>query len=268
MGITYNFGAISVPHKTQPGQPVRPAIRIFNSDSSRKLMKPTSKTTNTWLIPLTVIVICAWALYLRLAELSHHELWSDELYQINQMQGTFADLVDLPAFLLPAGDFYLVYPFSQIFGYNKWGLAIPHMISTILGFYLLYLICCRYLKTIYGFIITFVIICFNTILIKYSTEIRPYAVLPTLALASLYLSLQLVELKAHLNTSKKWLMITFLIFILCFHVYGIFILFCPLLFALSTKLGDASFKIILKNTIKTMALVLAITLPLWAFKLY
>ncbi|MBI3601426.1 MAG: glycosyltransferase family 39 protein [Candidatus Omnitrophica bacterium] len=162
----------------------------------------------------------------------------------------------------------MIYPFFKVFSYDKWALAIPHIVSTIIGFYILYLICRRYFRTIYGYIITFTLVCFNVTLIKHATEIRPYAVLPTLALASLYLSLQLVEHHASMTKAKKWLIGTFFILVLWFHVYGILILFCPLVFALLTKFGDASFKIILKSVAKIIAVVLGVTLLIWFLSLF
>jgi len=91
-------------------------------------------------------------------KLAQHELWSDELHQLGMMEGSFLDLIKL----LPvkeycsylSGDYYLIYPFFKIFSYNKWGLAIPHIIATIIGFYILYLICKKYFKSIWGYIVS------------------------------------------------------------------------------------------------------------------
>lgn len=222
--------------------------------------------------PLHVFVvtaISAWALYLRLMHLHDHELWFDEYYQLDQMRGSFWDMMQSPRlFSYLSGDSYLIYPFFKVFSYDKWGLAIPHILSTLLGFYLLYLMCRRYLKTIYGYAITFTVVCFNATLIEHATEIRPYAVLPTLALASLYVSLHLVDHHAAMSARKKFWIGAFFTLVLLFHVYGALILFCPLAFALWTRRGTPSFKAVCRSTAMILAVVLGIAVPIWALSLF
>ncbi len=166
-----------------------------------------NKDWKKYLIPLIVTVISIYALFLRFDDLGRRELWGDELNQLSIMdQGVLHLIKELPhheANTYLNGDHFLIYPFFKIFSYNKWGLAIPHIFSTILGFYLLYLIGKRYFKTIWGYIISFGVICFNASLIKHATEVRPYAVLPTLALAGLYFSGMLVN-EANLSPRKKF----------------------------------------------------------------
>ncbi|MCX6723050.1 MAG: glycosyltransferase family 39 protein, partial [Candidatus Staskawiczbacteria bacterium] len=196
------------------------------------------KNWKKYIIFLLVIVISIYALSLRLDKLSHHKLWNDELNQLDIMKGDFWYLIqELPHHELNTylnGDHFLIYPFFKIFSLNKWGLAIPHIISTILGFYLLYLIGQRYFKTIWGYIISFSIVCFNASLINHATEIRSYAVLPTLALASLYLSEMLIN-EINLSSIKKFFIGTFFLFTVCFHTYGFFILFSCLIYVLLNK---------------------------------
>ena len=125
---------------------------------------------------LMVVLICVYALYLRLVHLAQHNLWEDEYWQLNSMEGSFGEFLKL----LPqrefcsylSGDYFLIYPFFKLFSYNKWGLAVPHIIATILGFILLYLICKQYYKTFLGYAIAFLIVCFNINLIMHATEIR------------------------------------------------------------------------------------------------
>lgn len=222
--------------------------------------------------PFLVIVICAYALYLRLVKLANHELWVDEYYQLNQMTGSFVDLLKslsrtgFASYL--SGDHYLTYPFFKIFAYNKWGLAIPHIIATILGFYLLYLICKRYFKTIWGYVITFSIVGFNGTLIWHATEIRPYAVLPTLALAAFYLSQELVNQNITMSTKKKWAIGVFFVLVIWFHEYGIAILSLPVIFSLLTKRKDKNFNIILKDAFKLLIIVLIVAMPFWCFSVF
>ena len=208
------------------------------------------------------------ALFLRLNKLAHHELWVDELNQLNVMRGSFWQLInDLPRGELNSylnWDHFLIYPFFKIFSFNKWGLAIPHILATILGFYLLYLICRLYFKTIWGYIITFSVVCFNSNLINHATEIRPYAVLPTLALASLYLSELLIN-RIDLSPIRKFFIGMFFILIICFQAYGVFIVFLSLVFVLLNKPRTRSFASFFKSISKTMLFVFLIAMPFWIF---
>lgn len=204
------------------------------------------------LISVLVFIICTLALYFRLKKLFYHKLWADEYWQINQMKDSFISMIkgfpanEFCSYL--SGDFYLIFPFFKVFGENKWGLAIPHIILTLVGFYLLYLLCRRYFKTIWGYGITFSIVCFNETLINHATEIRTYAVLPTLALACLYFWLRLVDCNYCLSRSKKIAVGVFFVLTIWFHAYGILIFFFTGLFALAEKFKDRLFFTILRNT--------------------
>lgn len=220
------------------------------------------------IIILVVISLSIYALFLRLDKLARCELWNDELNQLEVMKGDFLHLIKL----LPSNernsylncDHFIIYPFFKIFSYNKWGLAIPHIIITIIGFYLLYLICKRYFKTIWGYIITFSIICFNATLIKHATEIRGYAVLPTIALASLYLSDIFIN-EVNLSPLKKFFIGTFFLLAVCFHTYGIFIVFFCFAYVLLNKPANRNFSSILKGISKALIIAFLVVLPFWLF---
>lgn len=223
-------------------------------------------------IPVFIVTtISAYALYLRFVRLAYHSFNVDELFQIecaNRPFFAFLKILQTHEFCsFLSGDYYLIYPFVKIFSFNKWGLAIPHVIATILGFYFLYLICKLYFKTIWGYIITFVIVCFNATLIEHATEIRTYAVLPTLALAVFYFSQLLVE-QPNMDNKKKWLIGVFFVTVIWFQVYGVLILLLPMAFSLLSKLHDKSFKAILKTNIKLLILVLCIAMPLWLYSVF
>lgn len=220
------------------------------------------------LIPVTVFFICGYALYLRLAKLSSRVLWNDEYYQLNQMLGSFADLLkslryEYCAYL--SGDLYLIYPFFKVFFYNKWGLAIPHVIATVAGFYLLYLICKRYLKSVFGFTITFLVLCFNVNLINHATEIRTYAVLPTFALGVFYALSLFIDSGLTLNRKNKVLIGLSLIFAIWFHAYGILMVFSLLAFILFSVRKSKYFSFALMKTVKFVAIISGITMPLWIY---
>ena len=224
------------------------------------------------IIPLTVTVICLYGLYLRMLILNDHEFWADEYAYLRQMTGSFGDLLkNIPneefcSYL--SGDIYLVYPFFKIAPYNKWVLAIPHIIATVAGFYVLYLLAKRYLTTLSAYLITFTVVCLNGTLMHHATEIRPYAVLPTLALACLYFSLELVEKGQTMSGKRRWCIGAFFVMVLWFHLYGLLTLVFPIAFALFTKIGDKSFKSILLYTVKFLLIVFFVAAPLWLVSVF
>jgi len=189
---------------------------------------------------LTVLLICIYAMYLRLMHLAHRTLWMDEYYQLSAMKGTFIQLLkNLPQHAFTSylnGDYYLIYPFFKIFGFNKWGLAIPHIIATILGPIFLYFICKQFFKTFLGYLITFSIFCFNATLIWHAAEIRTYAVLPTLALMSLYFSQKVTDQNVKMSIKTKCAIGAFFVMMIWFHVYGIVMFFLTFAFTVINKL--------------------------------
>jgi len=224
------------------------------------------------IIPIFVSIICMYALYLRLMVLHRHTLWADELWQIGAMKGSFLDLIRiLPQFdyfTYLNGDFYLIYPFFKIFSYNKWGLALPHIVITIAGFYLLYLICKRYFKSVWAYVITFAIVCFNATLINHATEIRAYAILPTLALGMFYSFQRISDFNFKLNGSKKIGAIVLFVLMIWFHVYGIMMFFTSFLFVILSRCREERFKPLLKDAAGFVALVLCLAMPFWVYSIF
>jgi len=225
---------------------------------------------------LTVLLICIYAMYLRLIHLMQHKLWQDEYYQLGPMQGTLLELIKaLPkhehtSYL--SGDYFLIYPFFKIFAFNKWGLAIPHIIVTIVGLVFLYLICKRFFKTSLGYLITFSIVCFNAILILHATEIRTYAVLPTLALMALYFSNKVVDQNVKMSVKTKCAIGAFFVMVIWWHVYGVLIFFLPFAFEVMNKLMNKqdgeSIPIILKDMFKFACIIICIAMPLWLYSVF
>lgn len=216
-------------------------------------------------IPVIVSVICVYALYLRIMHLYRHTLWVDETYYLSPMQGTFQELlkaipkIGYSSYL--SGDMYIFYPFFKVFSYNKWGLAIPAIIATIIGFYLLYLICKMYFRSVWAYLITFSIVCCNATLINHATEIRAYAFLPTLALATFYLFQRIADLDFELSTKKKIKAIIFFILVIWFHVYGIVMFLTSLLFSVLSVYKAKN----LKNAVSFAGIALCFAMPLWLY---
>jgi len=225
------------------------------------------------LIPLSVTIICLYALYLRIVHLSRHlTLWGDEIHYLRPMSGTFLDFLrDIPnvefcSYL--SGDLFIFYPFFKIFSFNKWGLTIPCVISTILGFYILYLVCKRYLKSIWGYLIVFSVVCFNATLINHATEIRTYAFLPTIALATFYLFQRIADLNFKLNALKMIGAVTFFVLVIWFHIFGILIFTSSFLFVLLSKRRESDFKIYFKNAVSFTVITLCFAAPLWLYSIF
>ncbi len=220
---------------------------------------------------LIVIGISTYALFLRLSGLGHRELWSDELFQLSLMKGGILQLIKAIPYSEQSSylnlDYFLAYPFFKVFSFNKWGVMMPHIIATILGFYLLYLICRRYFKTVWGYIITFGVVCFNATLMFHATEMRPYAVLPTLALGCLYFSEVLVN-ENNLSSIKKFLIGAFFLLTICFHTYGLFMLFFSLVYALLNKPPTRTISSIYRSISKMLIVVFSIGLPFWLFCIF
>ena len=221
------------------------------------------------IIPISVAIICLHGLYLRIMHLYNHTLWADELYSLGMMRGTFSKLLDeilkIEYCTYLSGDLYLEYPFFKIFSYNKWGLAAPRITITIAGFYILYLICKRYFKSIWAYLVTFGIVCFNATLIEHATEIRIYAILPTLALATFYLFQRIADLDFKLNIPKRICAIIIFVTIIWFYIYGILMFMSCFLFVLLSRYKDNGFKAYFINAISFTGIVLCFAMPFWLY---
>ena len=189
---------------------------------------------------VTCFLLTLWGLFLRFKSTHERTLWNDEVYQLLQTTGPFKPFWlrnfygDFSSF---HGDYLLTYPFIKFFliqnglqndiaAFNayKWGLLIPQIAATLLGFYFLYLICERHFKTIWGFVAAFTVFSFNSLLIFHAFEFRTYAFLPTLALAGFYVLDILTTEYATLSRTKKNLIVLFLLFTIAFHLFNIIVL--------------------------------------------
>jgi len=221
---------------------------------------------------LIVAGICLYGFYLRVAMRAMRGLSADEHWQVQTMHLPFLDFIKAMPQVEHSGyiaiDYYLIYPFYQLFGDNKWGLAIPHIVATVVGFYLLYRICKLYYKTIWGYIIAFSVVCLNANLIFHSFKIRVYAILPTLALGAFLLSHHLVEENVNMSVKKKWAIGAFFVLVLWSFPYAIVMLTMVLLFALLNKRTDPQFSLIFKDTAKLLFFVLLIAMPLWIYSVF
>jgi len=239
----------------------------------RKIINKTLDTKNLekWTI-LILWSIFLYGMYLRVLQLDGHEFTGDELWQLWLMEGSFLGMIkQLPSmefFTYLSGDYYLIYPFFKIFEYNKWGLAIPHFFSTVLGFYLLYRIGRLHFKTPFGYIISFLIVSFNSTMIYHATEIRVYAVLPTLSLGAYLIIHSMMVGNEKIQPLKKWLYDLLLVIIILFHVYGVFIVFFPLVYLIWDSRRTNDYTQRLKYLAKHFVIIGVLTMPIWLYSVF
>ncbi len=211
------------------------------------------------------LAISCYGLFLRMKALNGRELWNAESYQFDCIKGHFkpfwlhqnyGDLTTFP------GEYLLNYPVVHFFGRDKWALAFPHLLATILGFYLLFLLCRKYMRSWVGFAVAFLMFALNGELVSHALEFRPYAVLPVLALGSLYIAHWLTEDFQIMSLTAKWLTAISIFFMINYHAYGILIFTLPLMFVLVVKLIDLrgnGFSL----PWRFLVLVLAVSLLVW-----
>lgn len=178
-----------------------------------------------WRIQIICVSLSLIGLQQRFARLAGRELWNDELYQYKYMfmnghlkpfwlHETYGDFSSFP------GDYLLSIPFIRLFGLNKWGIMIPHILIAAAGFVILYFLCRRYFHTALAFFVTFAIVALNKNLVYHAFEFRPYGVIAVLALGGfLCLDLLFSDFK-RLGRGARVLIAFFLGFTVIFHVYG------------------------------------------------
>jgi hypothetical protein len=102
----------------------------------------------------------------------------------------------------------------------------------------------------------------------HAVEIRPYAVLPTLALATFFLLQRLADLNFNFSLNKRLITSMFFVLVIWFHVYGILIFLSCLLFTLLSKCKDKDFKSYFKNCFYFASGILCFAMPIWLYSLF
>lgn len=231
----------------------------MNFDQARLLIKK-------FCYEIIAIIFTIYGMYLRFVCLANREFWIDETYSLQVMQGAFKPFwqrlyyTDLTYF---PGEYIINWPFAFFFKANKWVVAIPHILFTLLGFYLLYLICRRYFHSIFAWVATFALVAVHRDLIFHSFELRPYAVLPTLALAVFYFTEEIVSKRYSLSLARKVLIGFFFIFTIIYHAYGAIILFFTFIYFLLRESGERSSREIFRHNYNFIGIMIIIGLPLF-----
>jgi hypothetical protein len=203
---------------------------------------------NSLKITIIILTIAMIGLYSRAMIFHKYHPDKDELFELQSLQTKkIADTLKKDQFYgdhtsFP-GEFILHYPFLKFLGFldnpihidvakgnvgtNKksfWIIAIPKITLTALSFYLFYLLC-RPMKELGG-IIAFIIFSLNSHLIYGAFSLRPYGMLPELAIFNIYMCNQLFTRK----DPAFYLAHSALIFFTCiYHAYGPLISFMPII---------------------------------------
>lgn len=207
---------------------------------------------------LTTITFTLWGMILRLQVFFKRDYGTDEQchfnFVLNSSFQPFWQRLSYGAELTTFPGYYLItFPFIKIFQHNKIAVAIPLIITTLLGFYFLYHICKKHLKTYFGFITVFLIYTFNSQLIFHSLELRPYCFLATFGLAVFYYTELIFSGFPHLK--KTILIWIFFLFIIIFHAYGLLILIMMMTYFYLMKKNTESYQ---KNSKKIFVFYLSL----------
>ncbi len=217
--------------------------------------------SSRFIIIAMVLLLTVAGMYLRAQWRIAHELTGDEKFQICKLK-SFSSAVHHGRHNVQfPGDYVLIYPFYQFFGENKWGLAIPHIIITLIGFYLLYILCQRYFKTVWGYLVAFVLFAYNYNLIYHAFEIRPYSVNVTLSIAG-FLVMQYIFRNENPSLVKRSLIFIFIFFTIVFSIFGGYILFFSYLYHLLFSREKRSAGHILLKHLKYYGLGIILALPI------
>lgn len=237
--------------------------------SKNKNLADIPEAFEVWFIMIRACVAIGFSiygLYLRALCYANRDWSIDEVTQYQAALGPLKSFWQrLPSGEVTCfpGDYLLTYPFVHIFEPNKWGVVIPHIMATILGFYFLYLICRRYLKSTWATAMAFLIYALNSELIFHAFELRPYPVLASLGLMVFYCTETIVCSKYNSSLFKK-IGIGFLFFwTILYHTYGIVIVgFCAL-FSILKERSNASWPALFKRILPFYVIVGIFSFPPW-----
>ena len=214
---------------------------------------------------IAVLFISAAGMFFRYTALAGRDLWVDELASISHMGVSLQlALKSARSIFQFAGDTLLIYPFFKIFGANKWGLSIPHIIATMLGFYLLYLLCRKYFKTTFAYVVTFLIVSFNATLIFHAFEIRPYGVLASFSIA-VFIAARYIVTRKSPSTAVKTTIGIFIFAALSFHLYCSLMVFFSYIFHLLCSRESEGIKETFIRNFKDYWPGVTAALPVWIY---
>jgi 4-amino-4-deoxy-L-arabinose transferase-like glycosyltransferase len=231
----------------------------MNFDRARALIK-------RFRYEIIAVFFTAYGMYLRARCLAGREHWADECFSLQALEGPlkpFWQRFHYTDFTFFPGDYIINWPFAYLFKTDKWGVAIPHILLTLLGFYLLYLICRRYFHSIFAWIVTFALVAVHRDLIFHAFELRPYGVLPTFALLAFYFTEEIFSKHYSLSLARKILIGFSFLFTVIYQVYGAIILFFIFVYFALRESGERSFIDIFKRNYRLILTLLIMVVPLY-----
>lgn len=148
-----------------------------------------------WWLRLALACIIALGCWWRLQAYIHRDFNVDERMELNAGSGPLMPFWKLcfygESHSFP-GDYLLTYPFIQIFNKTaalpgRVAVAIPHALTTLLGFYALWLLGRRYFTHPGAWLVTFTIFAVHRELVYHALGLRPYGTLAALGLTTFYI---------------------------------------------------------------------------------
>ncbi len=222
-----------------------------------------------WRFEFTGIVLSCWGLYLRFLHRLGTEVTGDEHYSFTCIrgEGTLKPLLwevqrNGEQICFP-GYYYTTWPFVKVFGDDRWGMNIPHILMTMLGFYFFYLLCRRYIKHIIPFTVALLCFDYQSNLIFHAFEFRPYTVLTTLALGLLFFFERSME-GAYQNLGKKFWLFLFIVFSVWYHAYGILMVGVIAAYFLAREKNSCQTQR-WRDFLKFIVLCLGVSMPIFLF---
>lgn len=227
---------------------------VFNATQKQKICR------------IAIVGLFAWGFYLRFARFASRELWIDEIEQVQNITISLSKMLFkyLPNLMggFP-GDWLLTWPLAHLSA-NKWIITLPHVIATILGFYYFYRIVADEVLSRIAVVVALTMFVLNRELIFHAFEIRPYAVLPTIALA-FYLYAKNIVQTPDLKLDQKIAWIFSIVFVLLFHSYGIVMVFTFLLYHLLVSRKGTSFWETVRKLAGPTCLAGLLASPAWCY---
>ena len=204
-------------------------------------------------------------IYWRMHTYALRPFWTDESEQISVLSGSLRGICrylrNIPGGF--PGDYILTWPFIYS-STNKWVMTVPHLAFMFLAFLFLFLICQAELLAVWSQFLVLGLFSANRNLIFHALEIRPYAVLPALALMIYWYGRICFQNRTlALRHVIGWGLLLFLT--LLFHSYGILMVASLLGYLLLFLRDDVIHQSRISRILISSTVGSLLALPLWLY---